>query len=436
MKENKYLPAGSIIANKYEVIETLGEDEFEILYLVRDINRKGSFFVLKELFLETFSSREGDLVFTVPEALGVFHKRKKEIIEEIKSQKLNSIKSEIKIYGYEDDNNTVYTIMEFSNNASLEKYLQFTPKDVTSLPKLDELIQKEKIFNYPFILKILFLSGLAVGTTFYAYTLFQKNSLEENNHELKKPVSENFPKLKERKKEVEDQTVEVETKQVKVHEDVSLKIEETPREVLTETTEKTTEKMVEKVTEDPILKPIIPKVIIEEIAIAEVDNNKSSSNNNETVISAVVSDTFLEKRLPKEDETLIEENNLITIDMILREFLDKYIVASATSSKDVIKFYDKKVKKYFRFNHPSHKTIVKSQKRYNKKWVHREFKISDFKLVKTYKKNGINYYDLKTTTVWNVANKRGKKLSGKSRGRMTLKEVGDSFKITSIYTVK
>ena len=435
MKENKYLPAGSRIANKYEVIETLGEDEFEILYLVRDINRKGSFFVLKELFLETFSSREGDLVFTIPEALGVFHKRKKEIIEEINTHKLNSLNNEIKIYGYEDENNTVYTIMAFSNNASLEKYLHFTPKDVTSLPKLDELLQKEKTSNYPFILKILFLSGLAVGTTFYAYTLFQKNSLEENNHELKKPVSENFPKLKERKKEVEDQTVEVATKQVEVHEDVSLKIKETPREVLTETTEKTTEKMVEKVTEEPILKPIIPKVIIEEIAIAEVDNNKSSSNN-KTVISAVVSDTSLEKQLPKEEETLIEENNLITIDMILREFLDKYIVASATSSKDVIKFYDKKVKKYFRFNHPSHKAIVKSQKRYNKKWVHREFKISDFKLLKTYKKNGINYYDLKTTTVWNVANKRGKKLSGKSRGRMTLKEVGDSFKITSIYTVK
>jgi len=152
---------------------------------------------------------------------------------------------------------------------------------------------------------------------------------------------------------------------------------------------------------------------------------------NDTDILSSASDHLL-----TEEKNLIVEEDLIPIDMLLKAFLNHYITASASSAEETMEFYDKKVTKYFRFNHPSHKTIAKSQKRYNKKWVRREFKISDFKLVKTYKKNGINYYDLKTTTVWNVANKRGKKLSGKSRGRMTLKEVGDSFKITSIYTVK
>jgi hypothetical protein len=98
MTEDKYLPAGSIISKKYEVIEMLGEDDFEILYLVRDIDRKGSFFVLKELFLETFSSRRGQSVYTFPEAEGVFHKRKKQIIEEVGTKKLDLKADEVTIY--------------------------------------------------------------------------------------------------------------------------------------------------------------------------------------------------------------------------------------------------------------------------------------------------------------------------------------------------
>jgi len=420
MNEKKYLPIGSSIAGKYEVIDILGEDEFEILYLVRDIHRKKTFFVLKELFLETFSSREGELVFTIPEALGVFHKRKKEIIEEIKSQKLNSIKSEIKIYGYEDDNNTVYTIMEFSNNASLEKYLQFTPKDVKSLPTLDELLNKEKTFDYSLIFKGLFLGGVVVGSAFYAYTFFQKNSLSESEPKVKKIVTENFPKLTERKKEVA------------VKEDISVKVEETPIEV----SPKTTEKVIEKIPEEAILEPIVPKVVLEENLSEESESNKSNIVN-ERVPPSVVVDTSLDEKLPKVEKSVtIEETHPIPVDTQIKEFLDKYIMASATSVEKTMKFYDKKVKKYFRFNHPSHKTIMNSQKRYNKKWVEREFKISDFKLVKTYQKNGVNYYNIKTTTVWHVRNKRGKKFSGKSRGFMTLKEVGDGFKITSIYALK
>jgi len=426
MEKNKYLPAGSIIAKKYEVIETLGEDEFEILYLVRDIKRKGSFFVLKELFLETFSSREGELVFTVPEALGVFHKRKKQIIEEIKSQKLNSIKSEIKIYGYEDENNTIYTIMEFSNNASLEKYLQFTPKDVKSLPVLDELLNKKKIFNYSIILKILLLTGLLLGIAFYAYIYFQKSSLKENAYELKKPVNKNFPKLKDRKKEVEEKSHKPQIKEVEVKKDVSVKVEENLTKVLPET------------TEELILEPIIPKMIFDENLSEEPKNSKNSTHkeHKETVTSSLVEDNFSKEKSVKEEKMAVVKKRIVPIDTRLKEFLDNYITASASSAEETMKFYDKKVKKYFRFNHPTHKTIIKSQKKYNKKWVKREFEISDFKIVKIYKKNNVNYYNLKTTTVWHVRNKRGKKLSGKSRGFMTLKEVGDSFTITSIYSLK
>jgi len=412
MEKNKYLPAGSIISNKYEVIETLGEDEFEILYLVRDIKRKGSFFVLKELFLETFSSREGELVFTVPEALGVFHKRKKQIIEEIEAKKSNL--DDIKVYGYEDDNNTVYTIMEFSNNASLEKYLHFTHKDLKSLPTLDELINKKKSFNYAFILKVLLLMGLLAGVALYSYRFFQQSSVDNESYELKEPVNNDFPQLKDRVKRVE----------VTVEKDIPMEAEESSPNV----------SRIERI-EEPIAVPIVSLPVIEKVTITEVDFNKSNSNN-ETVAVSFLSDTSVEEELLEKEERLSEESAAISIERRIKLFLDDYITASATSVDETMKFYDTKVKKYFRFNHPTHKTIIKSQKRYNLKWVKREFQISDFTIVKAYQKDDLNYYDLKTTTLWQVDNKRGKKVSGRSRGFMTLKEVEDGFKIISIYAIK
>jgi hypothetical protein len=182
-----------------------------------------------------------------------------------------------------------------------------------------------------------------------------------------------------------------------------------------------------------IKEPMVTAPIVEEIITSEEDNKSSGDK---AVVLEVATDTSLNEQLSVEEKNMTEENTSIPIETVLKEFLDTYIGASATSAEDTLKFYDKKVKKYFRFNHPSHERILKSQKRYNKKWIDREFEISDFQIVKTYQKNGVNYYDLTTTTVWNVRNKRGKKLSGKSRGYMILKELGDSFKITSIYTIK
>lgn len=210
---SKYLAIGSNIAGKYEVIEVLGEDDFEILYLVRDIQRKRSFFVLKELFLETFSSREDQVVFTTIEAIGVFNKRRIQIISEINSQKLTN--SEIKVYGFEEANETIYTIMEFSNNAGLEKYLQFVPKDAEKLPTLDELLSKEKkTFNGFFFLKFLLFIGVLLGIAFYAYQFLQKSKIEK---ELEKSVTMDYPTLRDRR---EESSINIPKKTIEVNEPI------------------------------------------------------------------------------------------------------------------------------------------------------------------------------------------------------------------------
>ena len=425
MTENKYLPAGSIIAKKYEVIETLGEDDFEILYLVRDLNRTGSFFVLKELFLETFSSREGELVFTVPEALGVFHKRKKQIIQEVNTQKLNSKDSEIKIYGYEDENNTIYTIMAFSSNASLEKYLQFVPKDTENLPSLSTLVDGEKkSFNVAFFLKSLLFIGLLLAISFYAYEYFKKNNLE---NELEKSVTMDYPILKDRKVE---QSIYISKKEIEVNEPI-INIPIVKEEV----------QIIEKNEENTTVTNEIMEVVEEiqnESKLLEKTTMLEKDEENTTVKSEVIAEVEKEENLTE----IVKSEVNITVPVVddintkIKSFLDVYIDASATSVEASLAFYDKHVKRYFKFRNPTHKTIASSQKRYNKKWVKREFKISDFKIIKSYKKDNISYVDVKTTTVWNVSNIRGKKATGKSQGFMTLKEVDDTFKIISIYTLK
>jgi hypothetical protein len=460
MKESKYLPIGSIIANKYEVIDILGEDEFEILYLVRDINRKGSFFVLKELFLDTFSKREGELVFTVPEALGVFHKRKKQIIEEITTQKPQLLKNEIKVYGYEDENNTVYTIMEFSNNASLEKYLQFTPKDVKSLPVLEELLKKnKKPFNYLSFLKKLLFIALLLGIAFFAYWFFQQNRLEQDEYALKKPTSKNFPTLKERGTSVAKTEVQAHIstpsatttvrqitpkkeeplkKELSLKKELPLKKEENHPKIVTQTTKEPKEAMV-------ATKPSV----IEEKRSSKLENNQThkptevarvEENRVKKETKVTQSKSVTEKKKVIEQKKLIEHRSVkekkqpasLSINERLKAFLEKYTTALA-SQEGTLKFYDKRVKRYFKFKNPTHKTIARSQKIYNRKWTKRDFSIADFKIVKSYQKNGVGYYDLKTTTLWHIANRQGKKRSGKSEEKLTLKEVGDGFKIVSIY---
>ncbi len=422
---SKYLPIGAKVSNKYEVIEVLGEDDFEILYLVKDFKRRGSFFVLKELFLESFSFREEHYVTTIVEARGVFNKRKKEIIEEIKAYKLNGDSDEIKIYGYEEDNDTVYTIMDFSNNASLEKYLEFTPKDENMLPSLDELVEGHTSMNILLFRKILFAIVILSALAFYAYKFFMQNSVEEDSTQIEVIETKDFLKLQDKSQnivsKVKQEELNISVKKIsveKVEDNVSTKI---------------------KVLDELIIEKNIKSEENTTVVLIKAEDNVSSKIElfDERTIDGNISknsDENLSYALLKED--IKDINETVPIQDAIKTFLDAYMETSSTALiKDTLVYYDKSVKRYFRFRNATHRTIEKSQARYNQKWTNRRFKIVDFKILKSYEKNNLQYHDLTTTTLWNVSNK-SKKLSGKSKGFMTLKELEDGFKITVIYTLK
>ena len=425
MSENKYLPIGTKIANKYEIVDILGEDEFELLYLTKAIGRKGNFFVLKELFLESFSFREQQYVSTVVEARGVFNKRKKQIIEEINSQKKNAQYNEIKIYGYEEENDTIYTIMGYSSNASIEKYLHFTPKENTVLPELKNLKKQDtRQFNKtPFII-----GGVALllgAVSFYGYEYLSK-SQDVNEFIKSKEVSlKTHPPLQEHQMVKKEVMPIVQDKQEKIK--VVAKVENLP---IVEANSSGVKDVIQEKKPEPITK------------VEHLSQKKSISKeeNLSIVQNIVLPEKSVNKTPPVVKSDVLKMPVVppaISIETKIKNFLDAYM--KSTSSADAsatLVYYDKRLKRYFRFKNASHKRILKSQKIYNKKWHHRDFEISDFKIVKKYQRHNIDYYDVKTTTIWHVSNAKGKKLSGKSRGFMTLKSIDDTFKITTIYASK
>ena len=412
MVKEKYLPRGSIIGESYEIVDILGEDDFEILYLVKDINRTGSFFVLKELFLETFSSREKYDVSTIPEAQGVFEKRKQQIISEVKEAKRKNKTAEIKIYGYIEQNNTIYTIMEFSNNADLVYYLQYHPKDKKSLPQLEELINLQSKKKSPLsLLKITTLLILLAALMLIAFKLFQEYQMQNKTTKPSLPadIKEKHPPLIEHIKERNKTTIVVPKNRPTL-------------EALNQTTPQTKEE------ENLSLLPL-PSIIKEATELNLTTKKHQEKNISSSITVATLSENNSTKKSREEEKPFSREK--------VQRFLNHFIEQEAKASVDtLLNNYDTNVKRYFKLRDVGHKIIKEKKEQYNKKWQHREFSITNFKILKTYSREGIQYCDVQTTTKWKVSNQHGKKASGKSRGFMTLKKVNDGYKVTSIYQIR
>ena len=459
MENSKYLPVGTNIGGHYEVIDVLGDDDFEILYLVRDSNRRGSFFVLKELFLETFSSRSNESVFTIPEAQGVFDKRKKEIIAEVDASKRNRKKDEIKTYGYIEDNHTIYTIMEFTNNFNLENYLHFKPRDEIILPSLVFPDEKKEKKSFLF-LKILIITVLVlVGLAFYAYKMLKEDK-EKPKEKPKVVVTQtpiNHPALITRetpKKEVkieetkieepktvpsgaeyipvdeipQKNTIKTENSSDSIVQDNSIYIDNETEEI---PTPKEASKTITNVPEvkTPIIKEEVKIVPKEEVKTPIIEESKNISLG--TRIQTVPHHTV------SLGTPIVKKSTEPFTRVAIKDFLDDFIASSATGSvEDIASKYDYHVDRYFSLKNVTHTTIKRDKRRYNRKWTHREFKIKDFKILKKYKKDGTDYCDIKTDTKWRVSTNRGKKASGISKGFMTIKRTDNGFKVKSIYTIR
>jgi hypothetical protein len=446
MVNSKYLPIGSIIGKHYEIIDILGEDDFEILYLVRNNKQKETFFVIKELFLETFSSRNEDFaVLTISEAQGVFEKRKKEIILDLDEPK-NRSTAVIQTFGYIQENNTIYTVMEYTNNSDVGNYLQFEPKEQIFLPVLEEFdeeaIKKKKDLSF---FKLLLLP-LLLALGYFSYTIFQDritttgtNSSQTTTHEPKVVAKEEVKTLKV-------ETLKIETQDI--NESLKVKATEIPKKnlvspvivqvrepsdiaFLTKTDEEIVKKIESKKEEKHLAESKISKKVKVETKEVKTKEVKTKEVKTKEVKTKEVETKEVEtKTIERKKPTVFNKTSV-------QNFLNQYINSSAkSSSKTILSNYDTPVKRYFNLKNPTHAKIRKEILKYNKKWQHRTFKIIKFKILKTYQKNKTDYCDVQTITKWKVSSKGNKKAHGKTKGMMTLKKVKNGFKISSIYTIK
>jgi hypothetical protein len=124
MENNYYLPLGTKLGGHYKIEKVLGEDDFEILYLAKDSHKRGEFVILKELFFKSYSLREGTEVKTLAKSRIIFEETKKEVMNEVEELLENPSQAEVETYGAFEENNTIYTIMEFINSPSLDGYLK------------------------------------------------------------------------------------------------------------------------------------------------------------------------------------------------------------------------------------------------------------------------------------------------------------------------
>jgi len=189
MKSN-YLPVGSKLAGHYEIVKLLGEDEFEILYVVKDLHLGEELFVLKELFLPSYASRNDDNSLTImAKSKQIFEQTKQDIIAEIELLKTSQEQQSPRVYGYFEENNTLYTIMEFVNNSDISSYLEVNTQNEMEeeivvveraeeeiiLPAIENSTVEEEKPKSTLFLKILIICVLIfLGLAFYGYQILQE----------------------------------------------------------------------------------------------------------------------------------------------------------------------------------------------------------------------------------------------------------------------
>jgi hypothetical protein len=121
----------------------------------------------------------------------------------------------------------------------------------------------------------------------------------------------------------------------------------------------------------------------------------------------------------------------------IKQFLNNFIRISGDGSIDeILSNYDDDVERYFSLRNVNQDTIRRDKINYHNKWTHRRFTLVNFDVTKVYRNGDEIFYDIKTTTNWNVSNDEGKSISGSSNGMMTLRKTDNGFKVTSIYTSK
>jgi len=138
------LPLGYILNDRYKIINALGKGGFGIVYKVEDLKTK-EIFAIKELFISNLSFRTRErykVTFKKNTFIRTFKEKFSQTVELFKN--INNINL-VKIYSIFEENNTVYTVMEYIDGQSLNELSSFSEKETKEL--LEQLINGLKAIH-------------------------------------------------------------------------------------------------------------------------------------------------------------------------------------------------------------------------------------------------------------------------------------------------
>ena len=124
MCNKNFLRDGKILCKRYKIIRAIRQGGFGIVYLVKDLNHQGKELVVKELFFINHSFRNRDGFVRTKKTKVSFNKLKKDVQREVENLKKIKNRNIVKAYDYFEENNTIYSVMEYIDGLNLDEYLE------------------------------------------------------------------------------------------------------------------------------------------------------------------------------------------------------------------------------------------------------------------------------------------------------------------------
>ena len=147
MCNRNFLKQGKVLCKRYKIIRAIKQGGFGIVYLVKDL-QDNKRLVVKELFFIKHSYRTRDGFVSTKKTEVSFSKLKKDVQREIGNLKKIENRHIVKAYDFFEENNTIYSIMEYIPGLTLEEYLEeglFNEDEAKNL--LQQLIDGLKDFH-------------------------------------------------------------------------------------------------------------------------------------------------------------------------------------------------------------------------------------------------------------------------------------------------
>ncbi len=85
----------------------------------------------------------------------------------------------------------------------------------------------------------------------------------------------------------------------------------------------------------------------------------------------------------------------------VQNFLNQLIIASEENDiRRMVSFYDRNVDRYFSLSDVTHRDIYRDKVKYIKKWVEREYGLIDFKILRVFEEDGVEYCDVEKMAIY------------------------------------